>query len=149
MPFRLLFIFIALLLGAILPIQAAINTRLSRTVGTPALSAFVSFAIGTVALLIYLFLTRQLSLPGSPVKEAPWWIWIGGILGAFFVTGIVAVLPRLGTVLAFSLVLAGQMLAAIIIDHYGWLGVSIREISPGRIAGAILLVLGVVLIRKY
>ena len=149
MQSRFLFIVIALLLGAVLPIQAAINTRLSKTVGTPVLAAFVSFAVGTIALFLYLLFTRQLSTQGMPIQQSPWWIWTGGLLGVFFVAGIVMVLPKLGTVLAFSLVLGGQMLTAIIIDHFGWLGVSIREISVGRIAGVLLLIIGVILIRKF
>ena len=149
MQSRLLFIVIALVLGAILPIQAAINTRLSKSVGGSIPAAFVSFAVGTIALFIYLMATRQVNLQNVSLQQTPWWIWTGGLLGTFFVAGIVAVLPRLGTVLAFSLVLAGQMFAAIILDHFGWLGVSVREISFGRIAGVVLLIISVVMIRKF
>ena len=149
MPFRFLFVIIALLLGAILPIQAAINTRLAKTVGTPVAAAFVSFAVGTIALLIYLVITRQFNWQSSAALQAPWWIWIGGLLGTFYVAGIVVLLPSLGTVLTFSLVIAGQTIAAVVIDHFGWLNVAIREVSIGRIVGIILLIAGVVLVRKY
>jgi transporter family-2 protein len=149
MQARLIFILIALVLGAILPIQAAINTRLVKTVGTPVAAAFVSFAVGTLALLIYLLITRQFNWQGTIALQAPWWIWIGGLLGTFYVAGIVALLPSLGTVLTFSLVIAGQTIAAVIIDHFGWLNVAIREVSPGRIVGIILLIIGVVLVRRY
>ncbi|MFI5152139.1 MAG: DMT family transporter [Chitinophagales bacterium] len=149
MQARLIFILIALVLGAILPIQAAINTRLVKTVGTPVAAAFVSFAVGTLALLIYLLITRQFNWQGTMALQAPWWIWIGGLLGTFYVAGIVALLPSLGTVLTFSLVIAGQTIAAVIIDHFGWLNVAIREVSPGRIVGIILLIIGVVLVRRY
>jgi transporter family-2 protein len=71
------------------------------------------------------------------------------LLGTFFVAGIVMLLPRLGVVLAFSLVIAGQMLASIVFDQFGWLGVAVKEISMGKIAGVILLIIAVVLIRKY
>ena len=149
MQARLVYIVVALVLGAILPVQAAINTRLGKTVGTPAAAAFVSFAVGTVALFTYLLLTRQFNWQTAALVQAPWWIWIGGLLGTFYVAGIVALLPSLGTVLTFSLVIAGQTIAAVVIDHFGWLNVAIREVSPGRILGIILLIAGVVLVRKY
>jgi transporter family-2 protein len=149
MQSRLLFIIIALALGAILPIQAAINSKLSKSVGGAIPAAFVSFAVGTFALFVYLLVTRQLSPQIVSVRQTPWWIWTGGLLGTFFVAGIVFVLPKLGSVLAFSLILAGQMFVAIVLDQFGWLGMSIREISVGRIAGVILLVISVVMIRKF
>lgn len=139
----------ALSLGAILPIQAAINARLARTLGSPMAAAFVSFSVGTIGLLFFVLAARQISLQDFALQGRPWWIWTGGLLGIFFVSGIVIVLARLGTVLAFSLVLAGQMIAAILIDQFGWLGVSIREISWGRLAGVLLLIIGVVMIRKF
>jgi len=148
MQSRLLFIIIALALGAILPMQAAINSRLARTADSPVMSAFVSFAVGTIALMLFLLLTGQFKF-GFVSSQSPWWIWTGGVMGTFFVAGIVYVLPRLGVVLSFSLVLAGQMFIAILFDQFGWLGVTIREISAGKIIGAVLLIVGVVLIRKY
>jgi bacterial/archaeal transporter family-2 protein len=149
MQSKILFIIMALALGAVLPIQAAINARLAKSLGSPMTAAFVSFLVGTLGLLFFVLAARQISLQDFVLQSRPWWIWTGGLLGIFFVSGIVVVLARLGTVLSFSLVLGGQMLAAIIIDQYGWLGVSIREISWGRMAGVILLIIGVVLIRKY
>jgi bacterial/archaeal transporter family-2 protein len=145
---RLLFIMMALALGAVLPIQAAINTRLAKTAGSPVMSAFVSFAVGTIALMLFLIITGQFNFRFIST-HSPWWIWTGGLLGTFFVAGIVVLLPRLGVVLSFSLVLAGQMFVAIIFDQFGWLGVAVREISPGKIIGSILLIIGVILIRKY
>ena len=138
----------ALALGAILPMQAAINSRLARTAGNPVMAAFISFAVGTVALMIFLFFAGQLHFRFI-TSSSPWWMWTGGLLGIFFVAGIIVLLPRLGVVLSFSLVLAGQMFAAIVFDQFGWLGVAVREISVGKIIGSILLIIGVFLIRKY
>jgi transporter family-2 protein len=149
MQSRILWVLSALALGAILPTQAAINARLARAVGNPVYSAFISFAVGTVALLAYLLATRQLNLQSIRPAENPWWIWTGGLLGTFFVAGIVILMPRLGVLFAFSLVIAGQMIASILFDQFGWLGVAVREISWGKAAGVLLLVAGVVLVRKY
>jgi bacterial/archaeal transporter family-2 protein len=149
MQARFLFIVMALGLGAILPIQAAINARLSKAGGGPVMAAFISFAVGSLALFVFLILTGQFSFSRSTVAESPWWIWTGGILGTFFVAGIVVLLPRLGAALSFSLVVAGQMAAALLFDQFGWLGVAVREFSWGKILGALLVVAGVVLIRKF
>ncbi len=149
MQSRLIFMILAMILGAILPIQANVNARLAKVLDSPVMATFVSFAVGTVALLIYLFITNQFNFQGVNASTTPWWIWIGGLLGVFFVAGIVVLVPRLGMALSFSLVIAGQMAAAIILDHFGLLGSPVREISLGRIAGALLLIAGVVLIRKY
>jgi transporter family-2 protein len=149
MQSRILFVLMALVLGAFLPIQAAINSRLAKFVSSPVMAAFISFAVGTVALLAYLLGTRQFRMAGWETGPVPWWIWIGGLLGTFYVAGIVVLVPRLGVALAFSLIVAGQMAAALIFDHFGWLGLAVREISWGRLAGAALLVAGVFLIRKF
>ena len=149
MQSRFLFIIMALVLGALLPIQAIINARLSRVVSSSIVTAFISFAVGTIALFFYLLLTRQFHLQAIPFRQSPWWIWIGGLLGTFYVAGIVVLVPRLGVALSFSLVIAGQMMIAMLFDHFGWLGVAVREISFGKIAGAILLIVGVFLIRKF
>jgi bacterial/archaeal transporter family-2 protein len=146
---RFLLMIAALSLGAILPLQAAINSRLSKSISSPVYAAFVSFAVGTIALFLYLMATKQLNLQALQPKQNPWWIWTGGLLGTFFVAGIVILLPKLGVVLAFSLVIAGQMIASIIFDQFGWLGVAIREISLGKIAGVVLLIAGVVMIRRF
>jgi len=148
MQSRFLLIAMALALGAVLPMQAAINARLAKISGNPVMAAFISFAVGTIALLFFLVVTGQFKL-GFISSQPPWWIWTGGLLGTFFVAGIVVLLPRLGVVLSFSLVLAGQMFAAILFDQFGWLGIAVKEISAGKIIGSILLIIGVILIRKY
>ncbi len=148
MQSRLLFIAMALALGAVLPMQAAINARLAKSAGSPVMAAFISFAVGTMALMLFLIIAGQFQFKFIS-SGGPWWIWTGGLLGTFFVAGIVVLLPRLGVVLSFSLVLAGQMFIAILFDQYGWLGVAVKEISAGKIIGALLLIAGVVLIRKY
>ncbi|MBS1947025.1 MAG: DMT family transporter [Bacteroidetes bacterium] len=149
MQSKILLIISALALGAILPTQAAINTKLAKAIGSPVYAAFVSFAVGTIALFVYLMVAKQFNVHALQPKQHPWWIWIGGLLGTFFVAGIVILMPRLGVILTFSLVIAGQMVASILFDQFGWLGVAVREISLGKIAGVILLVAGVIMVRKF
>lgn len=143
------FIVLAVLAGIAMPTQATINSKLANSIDSPLLAAFISFAVGTIALFIYVLLT------GVPLgnlvnaKEAPLVAWAGGILGAFFVTVMILVVPRIGVALAFSLAIGGQMIASLVIDHFGWLGVTERPISPLRVLGAALITIGVVLIRRF
>ncbi len=85
----------------------------------------------------------------SRFSSAPWHIWIGGILGAIYVVATVVVAPRVGVAVLFSLVVAGQMAASILIDRSGWLGFEVRPLSLGRLAGGALIIAGVFLIRRF
>ncbi|MDF5208441.1 DMT family transporter, partial [Vibrio parahaemolyticus] len=80
---------------------------------------------------------------------APPVAWIGGLIGAFFVASTVALVPKLGVAMTFSLVIAGQMIVTLIIDHFGILGVPVREVSIPRIIGMLMIIAGVVLIRRF
>lgn len=132
-----------------MPTQAAVNNRMALTIGNPILAALISFLIGTLSLLIYIFATGT-SISGlSLARTAPPVAWIGGLIGAFFVASTVALVPKLGVAMTFSLVIAGQMIVTLIIDHFGILGVPVREISIPRIIGMLMIIAGVVLIRRF
>lgn len=132
-----------------MPTQAAINNRLAGHVESPILSAFISFAVGTLALFLYILATGVPLGNLASAKNAPLIAWTGGILGAFFVTATVVLVPRIGVALAFSLIIAGQMLITLIIDHFGMLGVPEKPVSLMRVLGATLITIGVILIRKF
>ena len=143
------FIILAVIVGIASTTQAAINVKLTNFVESPILAAFISFAVGTLALLIYL-LASGISLSSIfSIKNAPIYVWTGGILGAFFVASTIMLVPRLGVTLTFSLVIAGQMLISLILDQFGWFGVPVKEINLPRIIGTIFLTVGVILIRKF
>lgn len=143
------YIIIALLAGAVLPMQAAVNAQLRYVVGSSLLAALVSFGVGTAALLLYAAFAR-LPLPdGRATLQAPWWAWSGGLLGAFYVLTAILVAPRLGTAALMGLALAGQLIAALVLDHYGLLGLSVHPLSLWRVVGTILLLAGVVLITRF
>ncbi len=132
-----------------IPTQAAVNNKMAGFVDSPILSAFISFLVGTAALLAYILISG-ISLGNlTSAREAPAIAWVGGLLGAFFVAASVFLVPKLGVAMTFSLIIAGQMLITLVIDHYGLLGVPPREISFLRIAGVILIASGVILIRRF
>jgi bacterial/archaeal transporter family-2 protein len=140
---------LALVAGAMMPTQAAINNKLATFVESPVSAAFISFFVGTIALFLYMIAT------GTPLgnlvnaKNAPIVAWTGGLLGAFFVASSVTLVPRLGVALTFSLLIAGQMLITLVIDHFGLLGIPVKEISLPRLIGVVLITIGVILIRKF
>jgi len=143
------FIILAIVAGMAMPTQAAINNKLAISVGSPITAAFISFFVGTIALFLYILAT---GIPLGNVldaKNASAIAWTGGILGAFFVASTVTLVPRLGVALTFSLVIAGQMLITLVIDHFGILDVPVKEISIPRILGVTLITIGVILIRKF
>ncbi len=83
------------------------------------------------------------------MSGSPWWVWTGGLLGVVFVLVSLGLVNRLGAAFLFALVVVGQMLASLVIDHYGLFGVSEHTVSPLRILGVMLLLGGVVLIRFF
>lgn len=138
---------IAVLAGGLLSVQIATNRRLGDALAAPLWSATVSFIVGLTGLLLCCLAFRQLpSVEGA--RAAPWWAWIGGLLGAFYVASTIILLPRLGATTLTGLVVGGQILAAVVIDHYGWLGVATQPVTLGKLAGAALLVIGAVLVMR-
>ena len=143
------FIILAILAGMAMPTQAVINSKLADSTGNPILAAFISFAVGTVALFLYILLTGIPLSDLATAKNAPPVAWIGGFLGAFFVSVMATIVPRTGVALTFSIAVAGQMLITLLIDHFGWLGVAEKPINLMRVLGAVLITGGVVLIRRF
>ena len=146
MQYFLLLLF-AFVIGAGLPVQAALNSELGRAVGSPIYGALLSFVIGIAGLLLYLFATRVDLTTLRQAFALPWYYWLGGLLGALYVAGVIILSPRLGTALTFGLTIAGQMILGLIMDHYGWLGLPVNPISWPRVMGVVMIIGGVVLIR--
>lgn len=144
-----LFLFVALLVGAFLPLQVGVNTKLGEAVGSPLISALISFCVGTIALLSYILITGIPLANAANAKNASPIAWTGGLLGAFYVATSIILLDKLGAAMTISLIIAGQMLMSLIMDHYGLLGMEVKPISLGRVAGVVLVVAGVILIRRF
>jgi bacterial/archaeal transporter family-2 protein len=143
------YLLLAFAAGAMLPFQAGVNTELADWVNSPARAAFVSFLVGAVVLLVISALVFK-PLPGwTRLGDAPWWVWIGGALGAFYVAGSIVSAPRLGAATLIALIVAGQSLASLLVDHFGWVGFDENPISAGRIGGMVLIAAGVVLVRIF
>jgi transporter family-2 protein len=137
----------ALLAGAMLPIQFGINAQLATWVGSSVRAALVSFVVGALSLFVVALAFARGWPAADRVSGAPWWVWIGGALGAFYVLGSIVAAPRLGAVTLFVMILAGQALASLIVDHFGWVGFEENPVTPGRLLGMALVAAGVAAVR--
>jgi transporter family-2 protein len=140
---------IAVLIGAIVGLQPAINARLGNFTGEAAVAALISTLTSSACLICYLLILRPELPSWGHLRTGPWWIWIGGIIGAVYVAVSLNLAQRLGATVLVAVVLIGQMLAALVIDHYGLLGLDQHTISPLRVLGVLLLIVGVILIRAF
>jgi transporter family-2 protein len=141
------YVMLALVAGAFLPLQAGINAQLKVYTGNPVIAAFISFLVGT-GVLFAIALALRLPWPSSAaLAQAPWWAWVGGALGAFFVFLAIVLAESLGAAVMVAVIIAGQMIASLVLDHYGLVGYSRHPVTPGRIIGTLLLLSGVFLIR--
>ena len=145
----LFFVLLAILAGAVLPVQAALNGKMGKAVGDPVYAAFISFVVGSIGLFLYLLATKTELSAISDAKGVDWSVWSAGILGAFYVACVIILAPQLGVALTFGLVITGQLAISLIIDHYGLLGIPVHTLNWQRIVGVLLVVGGVILIRKF
>ena len=144
-----LYLLVCLVAGALMPLQAGVNAQLARWVGHPVTASLVSFAVGTLALFAYTAAARP-QLPAlASLASAPWRVWAGGLFGSVFVTAAAAFAPRLGAATFISVTIAGQVLVSILLDHFGFVGFAARPATAPRLLGALLLIAGVLLVRKF
>src|SRR5690606_24636615 len=118
------FALVAIVIGTLMPLQAGLNAELTRNLSHPYLGAFVSLVVGAVAMGSILLFTdgftniKKLSL-------APPHLFLGGILGAIFVTSSMFLIPKMGATGMIAAFITGQLLGSVIIDHFGFLGVPV------------------------
>jgi len=134
--------------GTGLVVQVGMNSTLRAQLGSPIVAALISFLVGSAALALYALLMRSPLPVRSQVAAVPGWAWFGGLLGAFYVASSVVVGPRLGAATLLALVVLGQLVTSLLVDHFGWLGFPHHPLTLVRVAGALLLFAGVVLITR-
>lgn len=136
---------VAVAIGAFLPLQALINAQLGRATQGPLFASFVSFLVGTLSLGAVLLVMRT-PVPGTQVLgNVPAWAWLGGLIGAVYVFSATLLVPRLGAASLICLVIFGQVVASLLLDHYGVLA-STRPADALRICGAALVLVGALLV---
>jgi bacterial/archaeal transporter family-2 protein len=148
-PWTLVFLgALGIFAGANLAFQAVVNAQLRTFLGTPLRAALVSYVVGTLCCVIALIATRQSLVVLDPSMRTHWWLWTGGLYGLIYLVLAIWLIPRLGSAPVFGLVVAGQMLAALLFDQIGLFGIPARAIDPSKLIGAGFLVAGVVLLRR-
>ena len=137
---------LALSAGVVLIVQVGMNSALRDALGSPMMAALMSFGVGSAALLAFLLLVRT-PWPGrAQLLAVPGWAWLGGVLGAFYVVSTIIAGPRLGAAALLALVVLGQLVTSLLVDHFGWLGFPQHPLTPLRLLGALLLFSGVLLV---
>jgi transporter family-2 protein len=147
---RLGWIALGVAAGAVLPIQGAINAQLRSDLDQPLAAGAFSFAVATAAMALALILALIARAPRPRASELgglPWWGWLGGLVGATYVTSVFVLIPRIGVAPTIALTVAGQQLASLLVDRYGLLRLPRRGISAVRLGGVVLLLAGVVLVQ--
>ena len=113
------------------------------------MGSLLSFTVGLICLLLLNFVINASAVTNlKPASVGPWWLWLGGFLGAIFVGYITWVNQRQGVALTFALVVSGQIFCSLLIDHFGLFGSAISSINLPKVIGAILIILGILLIKK-
>jgi bacterial/archaeal transporter family-2 protein len=133
--------------GCLVGMQAPINSRLGRTVGTAQAATF-SFLVGTIALVLLTSFWQGGLGQLSSVGKAPWWTLVGGLLGAIYVTVALVAVRSLGAAALTAVVIGGQLAISVVIDRFGLLGVARQQIGAARIVGLMLLAVGVALVVR-
>jgi transporter family-2 protein len=141
----------AALCGGVLPVQGALNAAVARTVGAPLVVSLTSFAVATAGMAAVLAVVMAVNRNERPrlagLRTVPWWAWLGGPVGVCYVTTVFLALPVIGAAATVGFTIAGQQVVAILIDRFGLFGLPKCAISGIRLAGAMVLLAGVVSIR--
>ncbi len=143
---RTIYLLAALIGGAFIPVQVALNTLLRRYVGEPMQVTLISYLAGTLTALFICFIARYPLPTSTALTQTSWWMWTGGCLGTLYVWATIVATLRIGATLTLALTFAGQMVAALFLDHYGAIGLAKYPASPTRIAGVVIVFLGVSLV---
>ena len=138
---------LAIILGFTMPAQTGVNTRLRKRVGNPIGASFISFTVGALFLMIAtLIIEGNLNLFTENTLVAPFWIWLGGCLGAIIVTGNIPLMTALGSVQTSIFPIAGQIVMGIIIDHFGLFRANPIPVSAFRVIGAAIVFAGLIIV---
>jgi transporter family-2 protein len=141
---------VGILAGALIALQGPINAQLARGLGMPVAAAAASFVAGSVVLILITLVLSQTQGITIAWRVPPLWMFLaGGCLGAIFVTCALILTPKLGAAATMAFIVAGQLLAGLLLDRLGYFDLAVRELTLGRVGGAILLLAGALLIRLY
>lgn len=143
-----IYLLMAFLVGLAITVQAGVNANLRQALTNPILAASISFGSGLVTLILMFLASGGSVPPADTIKEVSWWKWTGGVMGAVYMITVIVSVPKIGTANLVSLSVAGQLMAAIILDHYGLMGFALHPANGWRLLGILLIVTGVLLVVR-
>ena len=138
---------LALIAGMSVVVQQILNANLRTQLNSAVWSGFISYLVGVLCMVALAVVLREPIPSIGVISRIPWWAWSGGLFGAVFIGVSILVAYQLGAAALIALLVAGQMLAAVLIDHFGLLGLAQRPLDLPRIIGVVLLIGGVILLR--
>jgi transporter family-2 protein len=141
------YIALAAVAGFLLPLQGLISARVSSAINGPLMAALVNFAGGTVALLLIVLLFRIPWPSSAQTGLVPGYGWLTGLFGAFFVAQAAFTIPKLGAAAMVALVVTGQIIGSLVMDHYGILQ-NAQPVTLQKAIGALLLLAGMFLVLR-
>jgi transporter family-2 protein len=136
-------VLLAVVMGAFLAVQPTLNAEIGRHVGGSVPAAFVNFGTGFLTLIVFMLVLRTSVPELSAARAAPWWAWLGGVIGAVFVVTGAFLTPRIGVTALIAGILVGQLAASLLLDHFGAFNLDVREASWSRVLGVLLAAAGV------
>jgi transporter family-2 protein len=135
--------------GALLPLQMGFNNKLARSLESPAYASLIAFIVGALAMTLYIPFSKE-SVSWVGIKSASFLTLLcGGVFGAIYITATMLALPRIGLALTFGLVVAGQVIIAVLLDHFNILVAQQHSMTLGRVVGIGCIILGVILVQKF
>ncbi|MBA1203314.1 DMT family transporter [Pseudomonas capeferrum] len=138
---------IAVVAGAAVPFQAGSNAALGRALGHPLWATLSSLTVSVLVVVPLMLLMRVPAPALGAAAQGPTWWWLGGVAGVAYITAALVLTPKLGAASFIVSVIAGQMLASLLIDHYGLMGLAPKPIGLGRFAGVALILLGMIVVQ--
>ena len=139
----------ALFAGALITVQAGANAALKKSFGEAMPALLVNYLLGLAAVAGYILATRVSWPAAARMAQAPWWAWTGGLAGAVYGVAAILLANRLGAATLMALVVTGQLVCSVLVDHYGWIGFETHVAGWGRILGCGLMIAGFALIARF
>ena len=148
MKSNLIYFVLALITGALIPIQAATNAAFSKSIGNASITGLMVFIVGLLGMVFYVLVSRVSMPTVQQLTAAPAYGYLGGLIVAIYVIMITILAPRIGVGTAIGFIVTGQIICAVIIDHFGLFNVAIRSIDVSRFIGVLLITAGVYFVMK-
>lgn len=140
---------VAVVAGALVPLQAGSNAELGRALGHPLWATLVSLAVSALIVVPILVAIRAPLPVLGELGRLPVWVWFGGVAGVVYVSSALILVPRVGATSFIVCVVAGQLIASLLLDYFGWMNLPVREIGVGRLVGVALVLTGMLTVQWF